>query len=137
MPNAVTYCRISYDRNGNAAGVDRQRVDTDRLAKRLGSRVVERIVDNDRSASRRARCRREGFEQLLELVQSGNVDAVIVYDLDRFTRNPDELRPGVEGAESTGVQIHAPGDIVDLADPDSLFKARILLAVAEKEASNI
>ena len=58
------------------------------LARRLGYRVIERIIDNDRSASRKARRRREGFDRMLELVKAGDVDAVIVYDLDRFTRNP-------------------------------------------------
>src|SRR5262245_43281569 len=137
MPTAATYCRISFDRNGTEAGVERQRVDTDRLAKRLGYRVVERFVDNDRSASRKTRRSREAFDQLLALARSGGVDAVIVYDLDRFTRNPDELKPWIEAAEATGVKIHSTGDLVDLADPDSLFKARILLAVAEKESANI
>ena len=136
MPTAATYSRISYARNGTEAGVDRQRADTDELAKRLGHRVVERIVDNDRSASRNAR-RREGFERMLELVKAGEVDAVIVYDLDRFTRNPDELGAWIDAAEANpGVKIHTTGDVLDLSDPDAIFKARILLAVAEKEASN-
>lgn len=138
MPTAATYCRISDDKNKTEAGVERQRVDTDKLAKRLGFRVVERIVDNDRSASRKKRRRREGFDRMLELVQSGAVDAVIVYDLDRFTRNPDELGAWIDAAEANdGVSIHTTGDLIDLADPDSIFKARILLAVAEKEAANI
>lgn len=137
MKRAATYVRISYDRRGEGAGVERQRVDTDRLAKQLGYEIVERIVDNDRSASRKARRRREGFERLLELARSGEVEGVIVHDLDRFTRNADELRPWIEVAEQTGVKIHTTGEILDLADADSLFRARILLAVAEKESANI
>lgn len=134
----MTYCRISNDKRKNEAGVERQRADTDRLAKRLGYRVTERIVDNDRSASRKKRRRREGFDRMLELVQAGDVDAVVVYDLDRFTRNPDELGAWIDAAEANeGVSIHTTGDLIDLADPDSIFKARILLAVAEKEAANI
>jgi DNA invertase Pin-like site-specific DNA recombinase len=135
---AATYCRISYDPRGTEAGVERQRVDTDRLASKLKYRIVERIVDNDRSASRKARRRREGFERMLEMVKAGNVDAVIVYDLDRFTRNPDELGAWIDAAElNPGVKIISTGDVLDLSDPDSIFKARILLAVAEKESANI
>jgi DNA invertase Pin-like site-specific DNA recombinase len=138
MPTCATYCRISYDPRRTEAGVERQRVDTDRLARKLRYRVVERIVDNDRSASRKARHRREGFERMLELVKAGSVDAVVVYDLDRFTRNPDELGAWIDAADANpGVSIISTGDVIDLSDADSIFKARILLAVAEKESANI
>ncbi len=136
-PLAATYCRISYDKRKNEAGVDRQQADTDALARKLGYRVVERIVDNDRSASRRARHRRDGFHRLRELVETNAVNAVIVYDLDRFTRNPDELGAWIDAAAmNPGVKLITTGDILDLSDDDAIFKARILLAVAEKEASN-
>jgi DNA invertase Pin-like site-specific DNA recombinase len=133
----ATYCRISYDPRGTEAGVDRQRADTDKLAADLGYTVVDRIVDNDRSASRKARRAREGFDQMLEMAQAGTIDAVVAYDLDRFTRNPDELGAWIDVADKTGIKIHTTGTIVDLADPDSVFTARVLLAVAEKEAANI
>jgi DNA invertase Pin-like site-specific DNA recombinase len=135
--NAVTYCRISYDPRGTEAGVERQRADTDRLAAELGYVIVDRIVDNDRSASRKARRSREGFDRMLEMAQAGSIDAVVAYDLDRFTRNPDELGAWIDVADTTGIKIHTTGTIVDLADPDSVFTARVLLAVAEKEAANI
>jgi site-specific DNA recombinase len=137
LKNAVTYCRISYDPNGTEAGVDRQRADTEKLAADLGYNVVEHIVDNDRSASRKARRAREGFDRMLQMAQAGTIDAVVAYDLDRFTRNPDELGAWIDVADKTGIKIHTTGTIVDLADPDSVFTARVLLAVAEKEAANI
>ena len=137
MPNtAATYCRISYDPKGTEAGVDRQQADTDALAERLGFQVVERITDNDRSASRGAP-RREGFDHLLGLASTGQVDAVVVYDLDRFSRNPDELGPWIDAAERHGVQILSTGSVIDLATSDGVFSARLLLAVAEKESKNI
>src|SRR6056297_564687 len=122
--NAVTYCRISYDPRASEAGVDRQRTDTDKLAADLGYVVVDRIVDNDRSASRKARRSREGFDRMLEMAQAGTIDAVVAYDLDRFTRNPDELGAWIDVADRTGIKIHTTGTILDLADPDSVFTAR-------------
>jgi site-specific DNA recombinase len=138
---AATYCRISYDKRRNEAGVERQQADTDALAKRLGYRVVKRIVDNDRSATRasagRRRKEREGFAEMLELVAAGSVDAVVVYDLDRWSRNPDELGAWIDAAEANpGVKIITTGDVIDLSDDDAIFRMRILLAVAEKEARN-
>jgi DNA invertase Pin-like site-specific DNA recombinase len=139
-PIAATYCRISKDKRKDEAGVDRQQADTLALAKKLGYRVPQelRLVDNDRGATRKAKKTREGFHQLRELVETGAVAAVIVYDLDRFTRNPDELGAWIDAAElNPGVKVITTGDILDLSDDDSIFKARILLAVAEKEARNI
>jgi hypothetical protein len=75
---------------------------------------------------------------MLDVVKAGAVDAVIVYNLDRFTRNPDELSAWIVAAElNSGVKIISTGDVLDLSDDDAIFKARILLAVAEKESANI
>src|SRR5215207_7824144 len=95
---AVTYCRISMDREEMGAGVDRQRVDTEKICADRGWEVVERLVDNDRSASRYARKPREGWTRLLELLESRTIGAVVAYDLDRLTRKPDELAPLIAAA---------------------------------------
>jgi site-specific DNA recombinase len=133
---AVTYCRISEDRYGNEAGVDRQRVDTDRLCEAKGWQVVERVVDNDRSASRYARKAREGWTRVLDLLAANAVDALVAYDLDRLTRRPDDLAPLIAAAERGVRIVTVTGSLLDLSTADGIFAARILLAVAEKETAN-
>lgn len=134
---AVTYCRISMDRLEIGAGVERQRIDTDRLCEQRGWTIVERVVDNDRSASRYARRGREGWRRLLELLEQGEVDAIVAYDLDRITRRPDELAPLIIAAERGVTIVTVSGTVLDLSNGDGVFAARILLAVAEKETASL
>lgn len=133
VKTCVTYCRISADRFGTEAGVDRQRVDTDRIAEAAGWRIVERIVDNDRSASRYARRGREGWSRLMELVELGAVDAVVAYDLDRLTRQPRELERLIDAAER-GVLVRTATGVLDLSSDAGVIVARTMVNVAEHEA---
>lgn len=133
---AVTYCRISADKLELGAGVDRQRADTDRVCEERGLRIIERVVDNDRSASKYARKAREGWLHVLEMLSSDQVGALVAYDLDRLTRKPDELAPLIAAAERGVKIITVTGSVLNLSTADGIFAARILLAVAEKEAAN-
>lgn len=136
MVNACTYVRISADKLEEGRGVGRQQRDADRLCAERGWSVVERITDNDRSASRYARRGREGWARLLHLLDAGAVEAVVAYDLDRLTRRPDELAPLIAAAERGVRIVTVTGSLLDLSSADGIFAARILLAVAEKEAAN-
>jgi site-specific DNA recombinase len=129
----ATYCRISSDRWGTEAGVDRQRVDTERIAESLGYEITHRIVDNDRSASRYARREREGWVDLMELVESGTVDAVIAYDLDRLTRQNKELERLIDAAEK-GTIVRTASGLVDLSTQGGILVARMLCDMAAHEA---
>lgn len=136
MLRAVTYCRISQDHLGTEAGVTRQRKDTDRIAADLGWTVVERIVDNDRSASKYARRKREGWARLVHLIESGEVDALVAYNLDRLTRQPKELERLIDAA-SRGVHVRTATGVIDLSNGDGLLVARMLCNVAAAEADRM
>ena len=66
-----------------------------------------------------------------------DVDAVIVYVLDRLHRQPRELEEFFEVCDAAGITALASvtGD-VDLANADGRFMARILGAVARKESDD-
>ena len=132
MTRTVTYCRISYDPLGTEAGVGRQQKDTDKIAADNGWTVVERIVDNDRSASKFAARAREGWQRLMHLIDAGEVDAVIAYDLDRLTRQPRELQLLIDAADK-GLQVRTATGLVDLSNGPGIFVARVLCDMAEME----
>src|SRR4051794_16384385 len=133
---AVSYCRISYDPTGREAGVDRQHVDTDRIAEQNGWTLVERVVDNDRSASRYARRVREGWGRIMELVEGGEVEALVAYDLDRLIRQPKELERLIDAAES-GLRVVTATGQIDLASGGGRMVARTLCNVAAMEADRV
>lgn len=135
MTRAVTYLRISEDPNDFQAGVTRQRRDTDAFCAQQRWKVLERIVDNDLSASRYAKRARPGWSRLMLLVDAGLVDVIVGYDLDRLTRQPKELEALIDRAEKGLRVVSLQGDL-NLASADGRAMARVLVAMAAKESDN-
>ncbi len=135
MARAAVYTRISEDREGSAAGVQRQEGDCRELAERKGWTVAEVYVDNDVSAY--SGKPRPAYNRLLADLEAGVVDAVVVWHLDRLHRSPAELEHFFEVVDRAGVKKLATvtGD-VDLGTNDGRFHARILGAVARKESDD-
>ncbi len=134
-PAAGIYARISSDPQGIKAGVKRQQEDCLRLAEGRGWPVVETYVDNDLSAW--SGKTRPEYQRMLEDLQSGHINAVVVWHLDRLHRHPKELEEFFEVVETAGVSNLATvtGDI-NLASGDGRLHARIMGAVAKKESDD-
>jgi len=79
---AAIYCRISQDRTGAGLGVARQETDCRAVCDRRGWDVVEVYTDNDVSAY--SGKPRPGWTRLLGDVQSGLIDAVVGWHVDRL-----------------------------------------------------
>src|SRR4051812_25976131 len=90
---AGKYRRLSDDKLKGTAdegmAVERQDVHLDALAVSLGWPVLAAYEDNDVSATNGAH--RAGFEQMLEDVRTGRINAVLCYDQDRLVRKLVEL----------------------------------------------
>jgi DNA invertase Pin-like site-specific DNA recombinase len=134
--NPALYVRISDDREGDAKGVGRQLEDGFALAEGRGWPKPAVYNDNDKSAWKRTVVR-DDFRRLLDDIASGSVDALIVYDSDRFYRQPRELEEFLdvcEGAKVTELT-QVTGD-VDLGSTDGRLTLRIKAAVAVKESDD-
>ena len=92
-------------------------------------------MDNDVSATR-AKPRQE-YERLLRDMDSRKVEAVVVWALDRLHHRPVELEQFMDLAERRGVLLASVAGEVDLSTGDGQFHARIMGAVAAKEACAI
>jgi len=91
----ATYERISKADDGDEDGVIRQNEDTGALATQRGIPLgARRFRDNDKSATHGKH--RPDYERLMEAVQRGEVDVIIVYALGRFWRNRRERAEGIE-----------------------------------------
>lgn len=129
---AAIYCRISQDRTGEGLGVQRQEQDCRALCERNGWEVAAVLVDNDVSAS--SGKRRPAYEQLLALIESGSIDAVAAWALDRLYRRPIELEQLIPLTERQGVKLATIGGEHDLSTRGGLLHARIMGAVAADES---
>lgn len=129
---AAIYARISKDPTGHALGVERQEALCRELASEQGWEVVETFVDNDLSAYSGAP--RPAYDAMLEAMEAGVIEAVVVVDQDRLTRHTRELEEFIELAEDLGVALANVSGDVDLSSSDGRFKARIMGAVARQES---
>lgn len=132
---AAIYCRLSKDDAGDQLGVRRQERDCRALAVRRGWEVVEVFVDDDVSAY--VPGRRPSYARLLESIRCGEVDAVLMYDLDRLHRHPWELEEFFRTCDAASLSLLASvsGD-VDLGTNDGRLVARIMGAVAKKASDD-
>lgn len=131
--SVAVYARISSDVTGEGLGVARQLAECRALAKARGWTVGEEYVDNDVSAYK-VKTRPE-YERMLHDLEMGERDAVVVYNLDRLTRQPIQLEQFTALCERAGVrQVATVTADIDLGNDDGLFMARISAAFAAKES---
>ena len=97
------YVRISDDKDGREAGVQRQETECRALAARMGLTVTDVIADNDRSASEYASRTRDGYARLRAAVETGAAGTVIAWSGDRLHRRPDELESWLRLARTLDV----------------------------------
>ncbi|WP_460681808.1 recombinase family protein [Nesterenkonia populi] len=88
MSHIAVYLRISQDRTGLRAGVQRQEADCVALAARLGVEDAPVFVDNDVCAFDGRQ--RPGYQALVNTVRHG-VTHIVVWHVDRLYRRPREL----------------------------------------------
>lgn len=132
---AAIYTRISRDRTGTGAGVERQLRECRELAERRDWTVVDVYEDDDRSAY--SGKPRPAYRRLLEDLKAGTIDGVVAWHQDRLQRSPRELEDFVDVVESAGATVATvqSGD-VDLSTPDGRMTARVVGAMARRESEH-
>lgn len=129
------YCRISQDRESLEKGVRDQEADCRELAANLGFEVVRVYVDNDLSASTKARKRRPDYEDMMTAAEAGHLDVLVSLSNGRFTRRPMELERLIKLHEVRGTLLHTvKSGTDDLSTADGRMVARIKAAVDAGEA---
>lgn len=131
MTRAALYLRISQDRTGQHAGIERQRKDCMALAEARGWDVTGVYTDNDVSAF--SRKPRPEFERLVADIEAKDVDAVVAWATDRLYRRTTDLDRLVDVLSGVEVATVKSGD-VDLSTADGRLRARILADVAQHES---
>lgn len=76
---------------------------------------------------------RDGLTQLLGMVDRGDVDAVVVYKLDRLSRKTIDTLNLIESFESKGIAFHSIMEKVDTKSATGRFFLTITSAFAQME----
>lgn len=130
---AAVYLRISLDRSGEEAAVERQLEDCQAIiAQRGWAQAGEPYVDNSVSASKRD-VRRPEYDRMVTDYEAGAFEAIVCYDLDRLTRQPRQLEDWIDAAEERGLVIVTANGEADLSTDGGRMFARVKAAVARSE----
>lgn len=128
----VIYARQSRDHTGQGLAVERQIEQAKKLAvsRDLGD-TLEPIIDNDVSAT--SGKARQGYKRMLDLIISGQVDAIVAYHLDRLLRSLTEMEELIVLCERHHVKILTVAGDIDLSTDMGRLVGRILASVARGE----
>lgn len=131
MPSrAALYLRQSVDTTGLGAAIDRQRQDCRALADGRGWTVVAEHVDNDVSATARAR---PAFEAMMTAATAGEFDVIVAWHVDRLVRRLADLEPVMATCQALRIQIATVTGELDPSTDTGRLVARILSSVAQAE----
>ena len=123
---------MSQDRSGEGHGIDRQRIDCERLIDQRGWTLTLLFSDNDVSAA--GRKPRPAFKALLDAITAGHVQVVVAWALDRLARTARDRLALVEACKAQGVLIAlVRGSDLDPTTPAGLLAIGILGEVAQHE----
>ena len=136
--NAAIYCRLSTATMGDTTNVDEQAEIGRKIAKARGWRVRPEHVykDNSRSAWQRNR-KRPGWDAMLEAIETGDVNGIVVYHGDRLIRQPSDLEILLILAKEKGIKLASPaGGERNLDNPEDQYILRIEAAHACKSSDD-
>ncbi|GAA2491964.1 hypothetical protein Ahu01nite_027780 [Winogradskya humida] len=132
MPRAVLYLRMSMDRIGASAGLERQEQACRGLALARGWDVVE-VVDDTISATTSRLADRPGWRRVVQMIEAGQADLIVAWHLDRVPRSIKDLEFLIDLALDRGIGLATATGDIDLTNDVGRMVARILAAVASAE----
>jgi DNA invertase Pin-like site-specific DNA recombinase len=127
----ATYSRVSTNKREQKPEV--QALELRRYCKARGFKIRHEIVDRASGGTDD----RPGLKELLKLVRSREIDAVVVVKLDRLFRSLKHLVNTLSEFEALGVKFIATRDQVDLTTPAGRMFVQILGSLGEFERALI
>lgn len=140
--DAGIYTRLSAAKDSQEAttdAIDRQEARCRAMAEAKSWTVIEHYSDVDIGAFRRAGQRkppaRPGFERMLVDVESGRIQGIIFYRLDRLVRDHGDFERVLTICEAHGAKLASPVDAVDTSTPTGEAMARTMVTFARLESA--
>jgi site-specific DNA recombinase len=133
MKKLAGYVRVSRvaGRSGERfISPDVQRERCEAVAVAGGHKIVRWFEDLDESG---AKAQRPGFQKCLSLIESGELDGIVVAKLDRFSRSVADAADAMRRIDAAGGALLSAEDSLDTSSPMGRFALHMMLAVAELE----
>lgn len=130
---AIIYARVSTEEQEDNYSLSSQLEACRRYAAERGMQVVAEIQDVQSGAV----LERPGLARVRELARKGAIDAVVVYALDRFSRNTAHILLLLDELKNTGVALHTVNRGESGDTPEARMMNTIEAAFAEFERLKI
>src|SRR5580700_141159 len=135
LMKTVGYVRVSTDKQADrGVSLEAQAEKIRAMAVVHDGELIDLIVDGGESAKS---LNRPGMARLLALVDSGEVQAVIVAKLDRLTRSVKDLCTLLERFERRGVALVSVAESLDTSSAAGRLVLNIMTAVSQWEREAI
>lgn len=133
---ADLYVRLSLDSEGKTA-IERQEKDCREWCDRNGLKVREVHVDRGRSGFKKG-VKRTGFDAAVAAVSSGVVGTLVVWKLDRLSRQGMvQVDSVIERLNDVGGRLVSVQDGLDSSQPNTRMVIAMLSELARSESENI
>ncbi len=134
VPRCVIYGRVSTAGQVEGTSLTGQLDACREVATRHGWEVVAECVDAGESG---ANADRPALAEVMDSVDSGDVDVLIVYRLDRLARSTIHLLTLVQRLEAAQVRLVSTSESIDTRTPTGRMTMTVLGSVAELERETI
>lgn len=132
---AVGYARVSTDKQAEfGVSLDAQVEKIRAIAVVQGATIADVVVDGGESAKD---LKRPGMQRVMELVDAGAVQAVIIAKLDRLTRSVKDLGLLLERFEKRKVALISVAESLDTSSASGRLVITIMTAVSQWEREAI
>lgn len=131
---ALIYARASQDRLKLMRSISDQISDCRSWCQPLGWTVVRVLRDADRSASQWRTKEREGFDEALQLIESGKVDGFVTWEPSRAGRDLEIYLQLRAACQAAGVLYLTQGRVFDFTRSDDSFMLGFEFPRAEADA---
>lgn len=134
---AALYGRASRDRTKRGRSVKDQFAVGEMVCAEHGWPIVDRYVDLDRSASRRAKKAREDFERMVADMEGGRMDVIVYAEKTRLSRNMQVSIALRDLCERTDIKLYYDGRLYDMRRPSDFREFTRDALQAEEEGESI
>lgn len=135
MKKAIGYVRVSTEEQAKeGVSLEAQEERIRKYAEYKGFDLIEIIRDEGKSGGT---ANREGFQRLLERIEANGFDALILFSLDRLSRDMLTLLAVERLLDECDVELHTVEGQIDTSTPDGFMNFAMRAFLSEMERRQI
>lgn len=132
---AIGYCRVSTDKQLEGVSIDNQKQRIQQYCEYKEFHLAEIIEDLGVSGGLNKS--RQGFMQVLDMVESCEIEVIVLYSLERLSRNMLTMLAVERLLEEFSIQLHTIEGMIDTSTPEGFMSFAMKAFLGEMERRTI